>query len=117
MFCMGCYGNSELLRLFCSNVQDGHRLETLQTTSPPKQEVRLSRNLMGGIRVTWGFRIVESFSSSIQDGGHGGSLETLQTTSDSELLKAVGSDSPRWHNLTYHDQSNQGKRFLAHLGL
>ena len=31
----------------------------------------------------------ESFSSSIQDDGHGGNLETLQTTSDSELLKAI----------------------------
>ena len=42
---------------------------------------------MGGIRVTWRFRIAASFSSNIQDGGHNGSLETLQTTSDSELLK------------------------------
>ena len=29
------------------------------------------------------------FSSSILDGGHGGDLETLQTTSDSGLLKAI----------------------------
>ena len=48
---------------------------------------------MGGIGVTWRFRIAALFSSNVQDGGHGGSLETLQTTSDSELLKAVGSDS------------------------
>ena len=39
------------------------------------------------------FRIAESFSSNIQDGGHVGNLETLQTTSDSELLKAIRSDS------------------------
>ena len=44
---------------------------------------------MEGIGVKWRFRIVESFSSSILDDGHGGSLETLQTTSDSELLKAI----------------------------
>ena len=48
---------------------------------------------MGGIRVTWRFRIAASFSSNIQDGGHDGNLENLQTTSDSELLKAIGSDS------------------------
>ena len=39
--------------------------------------------------VKWRFRIAESFSSSTQDDGHGGILETLQTTSDSELLKAI----------------------------
>ena len=44
---------------------------------------------MGGIGVKWRFRVAESFNSSIQDDGHGSSLETLQTTSDSELLKAV----------------------------
>ena len=53
------------------------------------QQVRLSRNLMGVIRVTWRFRIAESFSSNIQDGGHSGNLETLQRTSESELLEAV----------------------------
>ena len=36
----------------------------------------------------WRFRIAESFGSSIQDYGHGSNLETLQTTSDSELLIA-----------------------------
>ena len=36
----------------------------------------------------WRFRNAELLSSSIQDDGHGGNLETLQTTSDSELLKA-----------------------------
>ena len=44
---------------------------------------------MGGIGLKWRFRIAESFSSSIQDDSHGGNLETLQTTSDSELLKAI----------------------------
>ena len=34
---LGCYGNSELLKSFCSNIQDGRHLEILQTTSPPKQ--------------------------------------------------------------------------------
>ena len=37
----------------------------------------------------WRFRIAESFSSSIQDDDHSSNLETLQTTSDSELLKAI----------------------------
>ena len=41
------------------------------------------------IRMTWRFRIAKWFSSSIQDGGHAGCLETLQTKSDSELLKAI----------------------------
>ena len=36
--------------------------------------------------MTWRFRIAESFSSKIQDGGHGGCLETLQT-SDSEFQR------------------------------
>ena len=51
---------------------------------------------MGGIGVKWRFRIAESFSSSIQDDGHGGNLETLQAP-DSELLKAVRSDSQDGH--------------------
>ena len=33
-------------------------------------------------------------------GGHGGNLKTLQTTSDSELLKAIGSDSQDGHHGT-----------------
>ena len=53
---------------------------------------------MGGIGVTWRFRMAASFSSSIQVGGHDGNLETLQTTSDFELLKAVGSDSQDGHH-------------------
>ena len=44
---------------------------------------------MGGIRVKWRFIVAESFSSSIQDDSHGSNLETLQITSDSELLKAI----------------------------
>ena len=64
------------------------------------QTARLSQNLMGGIGVTWRFRIAESFSSSIQDDGHGGNLETLQTTSDSELLKAIWPDSQDGHHGT-----------------
>ena len=39
--------------------------------------------------MNWRFRIAESLSSSIQDDGHGSYLETLQTTSDSELLKTI----------------------------
>ena len=39
--------------------------------------------------VTWRFKIVKLFSSNIQDGSHDGNLETLQTTSDSGLLKAI----------------------------
>ena len=55
---------------------------------------------MGGIGVAWRFKIAASFSSSIQDGGHGGNLETLQITSDSELLKTIGSDSQDDHHGT-----------------
>ena len=44
---------------------------------------------MRGIGVKWKFRIAESFSSSIQDDGHGSNLETLQTTLDSELPKVI----------------------------
>ena len=58
---------------------------------------------MGGIGVTWRIRIAASFSSSILVGGHGGNLETLQTTSDSELLKAIGSDSQDGHHGTTSD--------------
>ena len=32
---------------------------------------------------------IQNCSSSIQDDGHGSKLETLQTTSDSELLKSI----------------------------
>ena len=39
--------------------------------------------------MAWRFRIARSFSSNIQGGDHGGSFETLQSTSDSELLKAI----------------------------
>ena len=42
-----------------------------------------------GIGVTWRIKIAKLFSSSIQDCTHGGSLETLQTTSDFKLLKAI----------------------------
>ena len=55
---------------------------------------------MGGIGVTCRFRIAASFSSNIQDGGHGGNLETLQTRSDSELLKAIRSDKQDGHHGT-----------------
>ena len=44
---------------------------------------------MEGIGVKWRFRVAESFSFSIQDEGHGSNLQTLLTTSDSELLKAI----------------------------
>ena len=54
---------------------------------------------MGDIGVTWRFKIAASFSSNVQD-GQGGNLETLQTTSDSELLKAIGSDSQDGHHGT-----------------
>ena len=101
------YGNSELLKLFCSNVQDSSHLEILQTTSSQIQQVRLRWNLKGGIGVTWRFKIAKSFSSSIQDCNHSGNLETLQTTSDSKLLKAIWSDSQDGH----HDHPNPGERF------
>ena len=45
--------------------------------------------MMGSIGVLWKFRIAKLFSSNIQDGSHDGNLETLQITSDSELLKTV----------------------------
>ena len=51
-------------------------------------------------RVKWRFRIAESFSSSIQDDGHGSNLETLKIKSDSELLKAIWSDSQDGHHGT-----------------
>ena len=54
--------DSELLRLFCSDIQDGRHgghLEILQTTSPPKPKVGLSQNLMGSITVTQRFRIAK----------------------------------------------------------
>ena len=64
------------------DIQDGH-LEILQTTSPPKQWIGLSQNLMGGIEVTKRLRIAKSFCSNVQDGCQGGHLENLQTTSAS----------------------------------
>ena len=48
---------------------------------------------MGGFGTKWRFIVAESFRSSIQDDGHGSNLETFQATSDSELLKAILSDS------------------------
>ena len=50
--------------------------------------------------MTLRFKIAALFSSSIQDGSHGGNLETLQITSDSELLKAIESDSQDGHHGT-----------------
>ena len=46
-------------KLFNSDIQDGGHLEILQTTSPPKPYVRLSRNLMGGIGVAERFKIAK----------------------------------------------------------
>ena len=63
--------------------------------------------------MTWRLGIAKLFSSNIQDGGHGSNLETLQTTSDSGLLKAVLSDTKMAHYKAYHDQPIPGKRFLA----
>ena len=59
----------------------------------------------------WRFRIAKMFSSNIQDGSHVGSLEALQTTSDSGLLKAISSDSQDGHHDTYHDKPNPGEQF------
>ena len=84
------------------------------------EQVRLSRNLMRGIGVTWRFRIAKSFSSNIQDGSHGGNLETLQTSPDSELLRQsdlIGKMATMAQCNIYHDQPNPGEQFLAHLGL
>ena len=49
----------------------------------------LSLNLMGALGYYGDSELLNSLSSTIQDGGHGGNLETLQTTSDSELPKAI----------------------------
>ena len=48
----------------------------------------------------WRFRVAETFSSSIQDDGCGSDHETLQTKSDSELQKAIRSDSQDGHHGT-----------------
>ena len=56
---IGVYGDSELLKSFRSDIQDGGHLEILQTTSPAKPQVRLSRNLMGGMGEMWSFSIVK----------------------------------------------------------
>ena len=65
--------DSELLKSFRSDVQDGGRLE-----NAPKPQVRLSPNLVGGIGVTWRFRIAKLV--------HGGQLQNLETTSALEWL-------------------------------
>ena len=56
-------------------------LKNLQATSASEPKVGLSRNLVGGIGETWRFRIAKIVPSDIQDGHHGGHLETLHTTS------------------------------------
>ena len=66
----------------------------------PHSQASWAKTWWEASEVTWRFRIAESFTSSIQDGGHGGNLETLQTTSDSELLKAISSDSQDGHQDT-----------------
>ena len=48
---LGRHGDSELLNLFHSDIQNG-RLEILQMTLPPKPKYKISPNLMAGIRVT-----------------------------------------------------------------
>ena len=89
-----CYGDSELLKWFLSDIQDGRhgaRLGILQTSLKPKSDWAETWREASG----WhgGSELLKSFSSNIHDGGDGGKLETLQTTSDSELLKTVWSDS------------------------
>ena len=49
--------------------------------------------------MTWRFRIAKSFSCNIQDGDHGGNLETLKITSDSGLLKTIWADSQYDHHV------------------
>ena len=54
--------DSELLKSFCSDIQDGcqgSRLENLQTASAYEWQVGLSQNLVGGIGETWRFRIAK----------------------------------------------------------
>ena len=54
--------DSELLKLCHFGIKAGHHgchLENLQTTSTPEQQVKLSQNLVGGIRVTWRFKIAK----------------------------------------------------------
>ena len=54
--------DSELLKLFCSSIQDGcheGHLENLQMTYALEWYVRLSQSLVGGIGETWRFRIAK----------------------------------------------------------
>ena len=82
---MECYGNSELLKLSCSNIQDGHHgshLENLQIMSASEQlsliEFKLDWRYWG---VNGNSELLKLFCSNIQDGSHGGNLENLQITS------------------------------------
>ena len=71
--------NSELLKSFRSDIQDGRHggyLEILQKTASPKPK---------DITVRPRIKIAKSFRSYIQDGCHGGHLEILQTTSPPTL--------------------------------
>ena len=55
----------------------------------PNMIAQIEPKLDGRHRGDMEIRNAKSFSSNIPDGGHGDNLETLQTTSDSRLLKTV----------------------------
>ena len=63
--------------------------------------------------------LLKSVSPKIQDGGQYGNFETLQTTSDSKLLKAIlpeSQDAIPWPNVTSWSAKSR-KPVLACLGL
>ena len=104
---MGCYGDE---KCYDRSVLMS-KIATILKSSP-KLKVWLSRNLMGGTGVTWRVRIAKIVHFQYPRWRNWGNLETLQTKSDSELLKAIWSDSQDGHHGTiYADQPNPGERF------
>ena len=76
--------DSDLLKSLRSDIQDGRHggnLEILQTTSPPKPQLKLDGRHWERYRDS---ELLKWFCSDIQDGRRGSDLEILQTTSPPE---------------------------------
>ena len=71
--------DSESLKLFCSDIQDGPPAAILKIFKPHllPNGVELSQNLIGGIGATWRVRIAKIICYYIRTDHHGGILENL----------------------------------------
>ena len=87
----GPHGYLELLKSFCSNIQNGHLVSLLETVQTSLQAILKGFNYYLLPDSKWkalgqhgDLELLKWFSSDIQDGHHGSHLENLPITSARE---------------------------------